>query len=186
MRSATICGPRTKIDLGGNTNKRKRSKRMRLCRRLASVCAVGLAVALFCSTAAFAISTEDVRWFGWSSEGGGSHNGCGRSITQDFHYGESNTWFQGWGQSDPGCYVGGGDTVESGWIGARAYVYKNGSLCADTGWGYNSTPTSMIGYGYGGSCSGSGNFDTLAYHAWWGADCGCYAEDSNWSPILSL
>lgn len=134
---------------------------------------------------AFAWNTVDVHWFGWVTQSGSSHRVCGEADTWSGNvYGESDTWYQGYGQTDPGCNKW-GDAVGAGWVGVQVKITKNGSICHNGKWSYNSVPAYGIGLLEPCGSSSSGNYQTLASHQWWGLDCGCYAGGTRASPILS-
>ena len=100
----------------------------------------------------------------------------------------TDSWFQGWGTSDPGCSQGSADVVGDGWLGAQGYVYRYGSLyqnglCA-YGWGYNQGNVTWFGVGI--RCSTiAGQYQVSANHAWWATDSGNYAYGSQWSPVYT-
>lgn len=135
-----------------------------------------------------AASTIDQRWFGWVTEDGGSHRVCGDAKTftlSSWIDGESRTYYKGWGQTNPGCNSS-GDSVATGWLGAKVKLFKNGSLCDSSGFWYNgSTASAYSTIAYCTDSAGLQNWQTFAEHKWWAKDAGTYAGGSHWSPILS-
>ena len=164
-------------------DQRDRARRL-LAALLTGVVVLGLAVP------AIAGSTIDQRWFGWVTENGQSHRVCGDAYTwQDFGgsvFGTSYSYYKGFGTTNPNCNTS-GDSVATGWLGAYTYLYKDGALCQSASLTYNPVTATIHGR-TAGQCanpSGTQNFQTHAYHRWWAKDCGCYAGDNNWSPVLS-
>lgn len=166
---------------------RASSGRDRTVSQGAAVVAAGLMLVLSASVA-FAASTIDQRWFGWVTEDGASHRVCGDAKTftlGSFVDGQSRTYFKGWGQTNPGCDSS-GDTVATGWLGVKASLYKNGSLCDSNNWSYNSSSAAAYStLPYCTNPSGSQNWNTYASHRWWAKDIGGYAGGSHWSPVLT-
>lgn len=143
---------------------------------------VFVAVAALLCFATSAHAASSAKWFGWVSEGGNSHRVCGAAYAVPGQ-GISNSFYKGWGQTNPNCAAGVGDSVQGSWLGGSVTLYRNGSACSTkpsaTGTGtltqYNRTATCT-------NPTGSQTWYSTTGHLWWSADGGYYAGGSYQSP----
>jgi hypothetical protein len=94
-------------------------------------------------------------------------------------------WFQGFGTTNPKCKQSAGDKVGTGWLGASAAFFRNGSLVCTSAASYNSSAQKH--WSVSAICSSvSGDYQTWGTHYWYALDAGVYASDQHFSPIIQL
>lgn len=108
---------------------------------------------------------------GQSKIGDAADPGDGQAFTRSAHW-------------SSGCVGTSALTVSAGWLGAKAYVSRDGAYCGATAEVYNTGSTSLLGVG-GQVCSnpsGSQVFETMSQHFLWDDKYDNYVDGWTASP----
>lgn len=147
-------------------------------KRLLLVCVLAV-FSLLPASSANASAYSTWKWYVSTPVAGRWHDGCLQGQIVDTadnrSYTESLTYTYGCS----GSY----SSVPSGYLGANAYGYRDGTFCGSTGWYYSAVSTSLFGVG-SHLCSnpaGVQTFFTNAYARHWDESGGLYVQGGPWA-----